>query len=130
MVDSYNGFYKVDTSGFSITTAVFYNPTTKETFSRIVWDIDNPQIERDPETSILYHMPINEQARRQWLHYRGVIQEGDAVKVVKGRKVPIGTIATVKSIKPFYDGYGRQQALYLYFDNGMKTNIHNCILAN
>ena len=30
--------------------------------------------------------------------------------------------------KPYKDRYGRTQAIYLYFDNGMRTNENNCVL--
>ena len=42
-----------------------------------------------------------------WKHHNGEILFGDEVKVVKGRKVPIGTIANVKAIYPYHDRYGR-----------------------
>ena len=52
---------------------------------------------------------------------------GDEVKVVKGRKVPVGTIANVKEIRPYYDRYHRWVCDYAYLDNGMKTNVNNLV---
>jgi len=42
--------------------------------------------------------------------------------------VPKGTIATVKSIRPYYDRYGRWIADYAYFTDGQRTNLENCRL--
>ena len=128
-MDSYKGFYKVAENNGGVCVGTFYNPDTKEVFTKITWDIDRPYINDDEEIEILRYLPIDEKMRWQWLHESGVIQKGDQIKVVKGRKVPIGTVATVKEIKPFYDRYRRWQADYLYLDNGMKTNINNCVLA-
>ena len=128
-MDSYKGFYKVAENNGGVCVGTFYNPDTKEVFTKITWDIDRPYINDDEEIEILRYLPIDEKMRWQWLHESGVIQKGDQIKVVKGRKVPIGTVATVKEIKPFYDRYRRWQADYLYLDNGMKTNINNCVVA-
>ena len=86
-------------------------------------------INDDEEIEILRYLPINREVRSAWLHYNGIIQVNDVVEVVKGRKVPIGTIAKVIDKKPYKDRYGRTQAIYLYFDNGMKTNENNCVLC-
>jgi len=126
-MDSYKEFYKVNESNGCVCVGTFYNPDTEESFTKITWDIDDIRLDQDEEIQIYSYMPINKDVR--WLHRAGVIQEGDQIKVIKGRKVPIGTIATVKEIKPFYDKYKRWQADYLYLDNGMKTNINNCVLA-
>lgn len=120
------GFFKVAQEGGCYVSATFYNPTTKETISGCVRDYDYSDCSRDNDE--LYYMPINEEVKAQWLHDRGIILEGDTVKVVKGRKVPVGTVAKVVAKKPYKDRYGRTQAIYLYFDNGMKTNEDNCIL--
>jgi hypothetical protein len=128
-MNSYNGFYKVAENNGGVCVGTFYNPDTQESFTKITWDIDDIRLDQDEEVQIYRYMPINKDVRRLWLHRAGVIQEGDQIKVVKGRKVPIGTVATVKEIKPFYDRYRRWQADYLYLDNGMKTNINNCVLA-
>lgn len=129
MADNYNGFYKVSKSGYSIEDAVFYNPETKETFSKIVWDIDDDRMLFDEKLQQLRFLPLNYDVRRQWLHEAGFIQEGDTVKVVKGRLVPIGTVATVEKIKPYYDRYHRWVADHVYLDNGMRTNVNNCELV-
>jgi len=121
------GFYKVDQSGGCFITAIFYNPETKETISECVRDYDYADCSRDNDE--LYYMKINEEVRKQYLHDNGVILVGDTVKVVKGRKVPIGTIAKITDKKPYKDRYGRTQAMYVYFDNGMRTNENNCVLV-
>ena len=101
------GFFKVKQSGGSYVVAVFYNPYTGETRSECVRDYDYGDCSRDNDELYL---------------------AGDTVEVFKGRKVPKGTIATVKSIRPYYDRYGRWVADYAYFTDGQRTNIENCRL--
>lgn len=120
------GFFKVKQEGGTFILATFFNPATGEEFSECVRDYDYSDCSRDNDD--LYYMPIDENANRQWQHFHGVILEGDTIQVVKGRKVPINTIATVRKKYPYYDKYGRFCTMYLYLDNGMKTNIDNCIL--
>ena len=120
------GFFKVKQSGGSYVVAVFYNPYTGETRSECVRDYDYGDCSRDNDE--LYNMPIDEEVRSLWLHSQGQILAGDTVEVCKGRKVPKGTIATGKSIRPYYDRYGRWVADYAYFTDGQRTNIENCRL--
>lgn len=121
-----NGFYKVEQSGGSYVVAIFYNPETKEVKTKCVRDYDYADCSRDDDE--LYHMEINEDARRAYLHNNGLIIKGDKVEVVKGRKVKIGTIATITAIKPIYDKYHRWVADYVYFEDGQRTNVNNCRL--
>ena len=123
-----NKFYKVHTSGYSLTIATFYNPITKESFSKKIWDIDDDRLLWDEDIQELYNMPIDKEVQRMYYHHDGKILDGDIVKVVKGRKIPIGYIGKVEKIKPFYDKYKRWQADYIYFVDGKKTNINNCVL--
>lgn len=121
-----SGFYKVAQDGSCYISATFYNPDTKETISRCVRDYDYADCSRDNDE--LYYMEIDEEVKKQWLHDKGIILVNDVVEVIKGRKVPIGTIARVTDKKPYKDKYGRTQAIYVYLDNGMKTNEDNCKL--
>ena len=123
------GFYKVDETGMSLTIATFYNPETKEEFTKMVWDMDDDRLLWDEEIQEMRYMRINEEARRKWLHEAGNILEGDVAKVVKGRKLPIGKTGRVKKIVPYYDKYKRWICDYIYFTDGTKTNIKNCILV-
>ena len=125
LVNLPQGFYKVAQEGGTFITATFYNPVTKETITGCVRDYEYEDCRHDIDE--LYYMKINEEVKRQWLHDLGEILTGDSIKVYKGRKVPIGTIAKVIEKKTFKDRYGRTQAIYLYLDNGMKVNINNCI---
>ena len=115
-----------DNGGVCVGT--FFNPDTKESFSEITWDIDRPYI-NDERVEILRYLPINGEVKRIYLHHIGRILEGDSVEVFKGRKIPVGYVGVVKSIKPFYDRYGRWQADYIYFADGQKTNYNNCKLS-
>lgn len=127
-MENYKGFYKVAENNGGVCVGTFWNPETKECFTKITWDIDRPYVNDDEDVEILRYLPINKEMRRLWKHEAGIVQTEDTIKVVKGRKVPIGTIARVVEIRPFYDKYHRWQADYVYLDNGMKTNVNNCIL--
>lgn len=122
-----DGYFKVSESGGSFITAGFYNPVTNDYYSCVVRDYDYADGSRDNDE--LYYMPINEDARRAWKHANGEILVNDTVMVFKGRKVPVGTVGTVKDIRPYRDHYGRIQAYYAYLDNGCKTNVDNCVLV-
>lgn len=128
-MNQYKGFYKVNIDNGGVCVDTFFNPETKESFSKITWDIDRPYINDNEETEILRFLPLNKDVRKEWLTFNGVIQIGDTIEVFKGRKIPKGTIAKVVNIKPFYDCYHRWQCDYAYLDNGQKTNISNCKLA-
>lgn len=120
------GFYKVAENGGTYVTGVFYNPETGEVKRELLRDYDYADGSRDNDE--LYYMPINEEVRILWLHSMGRILVGDVVEVVKGRKIPIGTIGKVKDIRPYKDRYGRRVADYVYFEDGTRTNIDNCKL--
>lgn len=117
-------FYKVAQSGGSFVVAILFDPETKEVKDVVARDYDYSDCSRDNDE--VYYMPINEDARRAYLRYIGVISVGDTVKVIKGRKVPIGTIAEVVDIRDWKDQYGRVQTRYAYLSNGMKTSTSNC----
>lgn len=120
-----NGWYKVK-EDFTCTRTygIFYNPTTREVDSEVESDSDDFR----NDNWYLYDYPINAEVAELYRKRSGVIKEGDTVKVVKGRKVPIGTIAVVAKIYPFYDKYHRWQCDYVYFKGGGKTNKANCEL--
>lgn len=122
------GFFKVAQSGSSFVVATFFNPVTNEEFSKCVRDYDYEDGSRDDDE--LYYMPIDEEARRAWLHTKNIFSPGDTVFVFKGRKLPVGTVGTVKDRRPYRDRYGRTVAYYLYFEDGTRTNESNCILVS
>ncbi len=121
-----DGYKKIGESGGSYVVATFYNPVTHDVKTKCVRDYDYADCSRDDD--YLYHMEIDEEARRDYYHYKGVILKGDTAKVVKGRKVPIGTIGVVKDKLEITNRYGKWVATYVLFENGMKTNIDNCVL--
>ena len=121
------GFYKVEQHGGFYVSAVFFNPVTKEEYSVCVRDYDYMDCSRDDDE--LYYMDINQDVEKVWKHHNGEILVGDKVVVVKGRKIPHGTVGTVKYIRPYYDCYHRWVADYAYFAEGGKTNVQNCVLA-
>lgn len=121
-----NKFYKISHEGGTFVVGTFFNPITKEVKTEVLRDYDYADCSRDNDE--LYYMPINEQAKRMYLHLNGVILVGDTVEVVKGRKMPIGYVGVVKAIYPYRDCYGRIRTQYLYFEDGQKTNVDNCKL--
>ena len=125
MEDSINGFYKVNEDNGGVCVATFYNPQTKENFTKIVWDIDDTRLDRDEENAKWRFLPINMEVRAEYLHSLGCILIGDTVEVFKGRKVPIGTVGRVEAKRRIKDRYGRVHGMYVVLDNGMRTNEEN-----
>ena len=123
-----NGYFKVAETSGCYCTAIFFNPTTKDYKSICTRDYDYSDCSRDNDE--LYYAPINEDIRKEYLHFCGCILVGDTVEVFKGRKVPVGTIGTVVKKFDYKDNYGRVQATYVVFADGQKTNIANCRLVN
>lgn len=121
-----NKFYKVAEEGGTFVTGEFYNPITGEHRHEVLRDYDYADCSRDNDE--LYYMPIDEEVRHIWLNSRGIICEGDTVRVVKGRTLPHGLTATVKCKRDYTDKYGRWFATYLYFEDGRKINEANCKL--
>lgn len=121
-----NKFYKVAQEGGSYVVAYFFNPVTKEEKSCCVRDYDYFDCSRDKDE--LYYMAIDENVRKIYMHFHGIILVGDTVEIVRGRKIPHGTVAKVVKIYDWRDCYGRTQATYAVFEDGRKTNINNCKL--
>lgn len=122
----YEGFYKVETRGYSITYATFYNPTTKEEFSQMVADFDDDRVADYNE--YLYYLPIDEDVKVMWQHSKGKAFIGDNVKIIKGRKM-LGEVK--KIVKEFTyrptgtNGYADVE--YWVFEDGTKCIKYNCV---
>lgn len=126
----YEGFYLVNTDGFSVTYGTFFNPTTKERFTKRIWDNDDWRVENEPEVQALRALPRpDETVMKAYYRFIGKIQVGDLVEVYKGRKVPKGYKGVVVKIWNWRDQYGRSQTTYVNFADGQKTNIGNCRLV-
>lgn len=121
----FGGFYKVDETKGGVKSATFFNPYTGEHFSHIVSDVDDDRVTDDLFNSELAEMPKNQEASWLWKRSNGIVQEGDTIRVTKGRTISHGTEAKVKSVRPFRDKYGRHVADYAYLDNGEKINVNN-----
>lgn len=117
------GYYKAAQTGLSLITATYYNVHTRETLDFTVRDYDYSDCSRDNDP--LYYDPIDPTAQRMYLHDRGLLLAGDMVTVIKGRKVPVGTVARITRIRPIYDRFGRHVADYADLDNGKATNVNN-----
>ena len=117
---------KIRQEGGSYIVAYFFNIKTLEVESFSVRDYDYSDCSRDDDD--LYYMDIDQDALKAFYRSRGIIQEGDRVMIVKGRKFPAGTVKTVRKIYPLKDRYNRWIADYLYFDDGTKCDMKNCIL--
>lgn len=128
---NYKGYYCVGTDGFSLSYATYFNPETKDKFTKLVWDIDDPRVENEPEVQILRALPYADSAvMRAYNHFIGKIQVGDLVEVYKGRKIPKGYRGEVVKIWTWHDQYHRPQTTYVVFPDGQKTNIANCRLVD
>ena len=119
-------YYKVAESGGTLISNIFFNPVTKDIKHVIVRDYDYDDKRRDNDA--LYFMPIDEAARKLYLHSLGIIQAGDNIQIIKGRKYKHGTSGKVKTVKPFYDKYNRFICNYLYLESGEKVSADNCKL--
>ena len=123
-----NRLYKVTPNdGGTFITATFFNPVTGEEKSLCIRDYEYEDCRRDNDE--LYYMQVDENARRVWCHKHGNALENDRVMIVKGRKIPHGTVCTVKEKFKVYDRYGRFCAWYYRFTDGQKTNVDNCVLV-
>lgn len=120
-------FKKVAQTSGSYVVATFYNPKTGEVKTQCVRDYDYADCSRDNDD--LYYEPIDEAARILYQHSLGIILVGDNAKVIKGHTIEHGFIGKVVDKKDYFDKYGRFVAEYLYFADGRKININNCILV-
>jgi len=120
----FGGFYKVaEHSGATLTDATFFNPYTGEHFTKIVRDTDGHMA--DDFGDELYDMSINREAKWLWNRSNKIVQEGDTVRVVKGKTLAHGAEAKVKRVAPIKDRYGRKVADYAFLENGEKINVSN-----
>ena len=94
-MNNYKGFFKVNENNGGVNVCTFFNPETKEEFSKIVWDIDNDRLLEDDEIQILRYLTIDNDAVIAWKHFNNAFVVGDNVEVIKGRKIPKGTILKV-----------------------------------
>ena len=136
-----------------ITYAIFYNPDTKDIKS--IWETDwtqeglkNEDFENQDVKAIYggdYVQEVWEDYEKQciikiaeWEEKKakeekakrlkwGIVAEGDVVEIVKGRKIPLGEIKTVKEFFN-YSKNGVFCCKYAIFTDGTKTNINNCKL--
>jgi len=121
--DDMEGWKKISQDGSTFITASFWNSTLKEEVYLVTRDYDYDDCRNDND--YLYGMPVDEEALRDYRKHNGIIQEGDKVKVVKGRTLPKGFIGVVKSRYKILDRYGRYVTDYLRFYSGEKINITN-----
>lgn len=123
-----NGWRKVYQSGGSYAVAVLFNINTKESITITVRDYDYAYGSR--ANVDWYYAPVDETAAKMLRYKFGIIEAGDMVKVVRGRKVQKGYTGRVIKIQPIRDIYGRRVADYAVFEDGTRTNVDNCELVN
>ena len=121
------GFKKIAQTGGTYVVATFYNPATNEVKSKCVRDYDYADGSRDDDE--LYFMEIDEEARVAYLHSQGIILVGDMAKVVKGRTIEHGFTGKVIDKREYRDKFGRFVADYIFFADGRKINVANCVLV-
>lgn len=122
-------FYKVSEAGGTYVVALLYNPVTHETKTECVRDYDYDDGRNDNDE--LYYTPIDMEAKehyRKWCNsqHLGFLKAGDVVEVVKGRKIPHGTVAKVRRVYDWRDCYGRLKNTYAEFEDGRRTSEWNC----
>ena len=117
------GWAKIAQDGGTFVTGKFWNSQLKETVSLVLRDYDYGDCSRDND--YLYYMRVDEEAVRDYKRFKGIVQDGDTVKVIKGRTLPKGFTGTVKEIYPVNDRYGRLVAYYARFTTGEKINVTN-----
>ena len=125
MID--NGWRKVGQRGGTYVVAVLFNVNTAETTTVCVRDYDYDDGSRDNDD--WYYAEIDETARKAYNRKLGVIEEGDTVTVVKGRKIPHGYTGVVQRLRPIRDMYRREIDTYVVFADGKQTSVFNCQLA-
>ena len=118
-----NEFYRVSNTGGSYDVATFFNPITKEEFSRCIYDYDDVRVQQ--EEAEYREIPFSEKVRRIWLHHKGIIQVGDLVKINRGRKFKGKQKRVVKKLVYKYV-WG--DVIYLVFEDGTKVAQDNCDL--
>ena len=122
-----DGWRKVNQKGGSYVVATLYNVKTGEDASLCVRDYDYSDGSRDCEE--WYQASIDEAAKTAYFRKHGIIYPGASVVVVKGRKIPLGTVAVVESLRAVTDRFGRWVADYAVFKDGKQTKVENLALV-
>ena len=117
------GWAKIAQDGGIFITGTFWNSQLKETVSLVLRDYEYNDLSRDND--YLYFMQVDSEAIRDYKKFKGIIQDGDKVKVIKGRTLPKDFVGTVKEVYPVKDRYGRFVANYIRFTTGEKINVAN-----
>lgn len=119
------GFKKVyqtsDKGG--IVLAEFFNPYTGEEYSAPILYEDGSFDEE------AYLEDIDAQARKMWRSKRKDFRISDVVKVVRGIKVPHGTVGKIVDMYNWKDEKGRVKNRYVVLDSGVKTSVNNVIIV-
>ena len=124
------GYYKVNEYGNSYVTATFFNPITKEHYNVTIYDYDDDRVRIFAGEH--YDVQINQDVRKAWLHFVGVIQIGDLVQINRGRKFKGEQKRVARTFTYHIDGmYSRSysEVEYLVFEDGTKVAEHNCELV-
>ena len=120
-------FYKVEERGSinSVINAILYDPEKKQELILKVYDDYDGVINAE-----WFNATINVEVRKQWHKDFKAIEEGDFVKIIKGRKM-LGAIKQVAQIFTFRPNgtYGWSDEVYLRFTDGTKVMKKNCKLA-
>lgn len=121
------GWAKIQYGSGTYYCSTWWCEATNETVSLLERDYDYNEPIKDNE--FLYNTRVDRTALWKYNRRNGIIQDGDTVRVIKGKTLPKGFVGTVKSIKPIDDRYGRKVADYIYFTDGNRININNVELV-
>jgi hypothetical protein len=128
-------FYKVAHKVGSLVQVILFDLISEEV-KNIIVDDQEAQFQGQglcsslplEELNQFANMPIDKQARKKYLRFKGIVSTGDVVKVVKGRKYTRGTLIAVKEIYLFDTGYG-QHIPYISGTNNEKISQYNVELV-
>lgn len=128
-MNNFENYYIVKTRGFSLTFTTIFNPETLDVIDEITWDIDDTYYDISKRAITIRNLPEDENVTKLYNHFKGEIQIGDEVKIIKGRKFK----NEIKQVEKMFDytipnTYGKIVVKYLVFTDGTKVNIENCEL--
>lgn len=121
-----NGWRKIGQSGGSFIVARLYNVNTGEEENIVVRDYEYE--DRRYDDDYWYDASIDAEALRAYNRKHGIIQAGERVMVIAGRKIERGYTGTVEKVYPVYDRFHRWVADYCRFIDGKSTNVKNCMM--
>ena len=124
MKPGFKKVYQYDDGKLAV--AEFFNPTTGEEYCAVVRNVFYPDVNWDEEG---LKAPLDMNAYSAWRSKRKIFCIGDRVRVVRGIKVPIGTVGIIRDMYDWKDERGRVKNKYVVLDNGYRTSYRNVVIV-